>query len=103
MLQTRVGGPRWHFEQFVAVQIDKTDLLAAELICEPALGEHQICVSLVPRTLSDHDTGGTQLEKRLRGGSYHHGMRIDLDAWDVFHQIRFKQHGFSAQVELKLP
>ena len=23
VLQTRVGGPRWHFEQFVAVQIDE--------------------------------------------------------------------------------
>ena len=85
MFQTRVGGSRWHLEQFVAVQIDETDLLAAQLICEPALGEHQICVSLVPRTLSHYDAVGAQLEKCLRRCTYQHGIRIDFHASDVFH------------------
>ena len=62
---------------------------------EPALGEQQICVSLVSRPLSNHNALGTQLEKRLGGCAYQHrhqgpGIRCLLEGG-----IRIDTHGRS--------
>src|SRR6266849_3739930 len=102
VLHARIGGPHWHLEEFIAVQINEADLLAAQLSGEPALGKQQICISLVSGSLSNHNARGAQLEKRLGGCAYQQRIRIHLDAGDVLHEIRFEQHGLSAQVEVKL-
>ena len=51
--------------------------------------------------LADDDTLSTQLEKCFGGGADEYGIRIHLDTRDVFHEVRFEQHGFSTQAQVK--
>ena len=85
VVKASVGSPRWHFAQFIAVEINEADPLAAQLSLKPALSEHEVGVSLMARPLTDYDPLRAQLEKCLRRCTYQHGIRIDFHASDVFH------------------
>jgi len=55
MIEPGVVRPCLHPDQFVAVQIDESELLRAELGIEPALDEHEVRVPLVTRPFRDHN------------------------------------------------
>ena len=52
-----------HLRQFVAIQVNETDVLRPELRLESALDEDEVRVSLMAWPLADNDGAGAEPEK----------------------------------------
>lgn len=103
MIEPSVVRPCLHLDQFVAVQIDESELLRAELDIEPALDEHEVRVPLMAGSFANDDTLRPEFETRLGDSTNENRIRVHFAAGCVFHEIRFQQYGFPTEIELEQP
>ena len=59
-LHARIARTYWCANQFVAIQVDESDLFVSKTLFITTLGEHQLCVPLVSRSLGDDHGLGSQ-------------------------------------------
>ena len=100
MIKASVGSPRWHFAQFIAVEINEADPLAAQLSLQAALSEHEVGVSLMARPLTDYDRFAPSLRNASAAAPTRRGFvftstpamystRLGLRSTDFAHRSRW--------------
>src|SRR4030088_1408084 len=82
-LHSAVAGPEIHRDQLVRVQIYESDSIVPKNRRVTALGEHELCVALMPRSFRHDYLFGSQSAKALRGGRDEDWIGVDGAANDV--------------------
>ena len=92
-----------HSRQFVAIQVNETDVLRPELRIEAAFDKDEVGVSLMAWPLAHNDAAGTQSEERLGGSAHENRVRIYIDARNVLDKVWLQQNGLAAKIQTKQP
>lgn len=83
-----------YLDQLIAIQVNELDTLRAELGIKPALDQYEVRIPLMTWSLTNNDTLRPEPQERLGHSANEKGIRIHLNARDVFDEIGFQQDRF---------
>ena len=90
-----------HFHQFVAIQVNETDVVGAELRLESALDEDQVCVSLMAWPLAHNNATRAKSQERLGGSAHENRVRIYFNARNVLDEVWLQQNGLVVKIQIE--
>jgi len=90
-------------DQFITIEINKSNLLIVKRLLIPALGKHQLGVALMSWSLGHHHGARAHPAKRFGSSKNQQCVRVDGIARNVIDQIGLEDHRLAPDINRKLP